>query len=93
MHTGRILIQFCMWLCARVRYNNDEVDSVVSAGGCADADTFSCEIMKATEEVVHGDGVKFWCAECEGDLCNSTAGLSVGALSMVILGTVMQVLA
>ena len=49
--------------------------------------------MKATEEVVHGDGVKFWCAECEGDLCNSTAGLSVGALSMVILGTAMQVLA
>ena len=35
----------------------------------------------------------YWCAECTTDLCNSTAGLSVGALSMVILGTVMQVLA
>ena len=78
MHTGRIPIRSCLWLCARVRLNNAD-----SAGGCVSAGLADCATF----------GEDFYCGECTTDLCNSTAGLSVGALSMVILGTVMQVLA
>jgi len=60
-----------------------------SAGGCAPAfeiNTYCDQLNLATDH----DG--FQCAECTTDLCNSTAGLSVGGLSMAILGTVMQLL-
>ena len=105
MHTvGRIPIRLCLWLCARVRHASEDgflefefFDTTEtrylarpdSMGGCVSA-SVSCAVLQPMYDAGNFDA---WCAECSADNCNSATGLSVGALSIVILGTVMQILA
>ena len=81
----------CIMTCAAGVTKCYRANSADSAGGCVTATPkLDCTVFTAAYKAVDAAG---WCAECATPLCNSAPGLSVGGLSMIILGTVMQVLA